>query len=127
MMEMVTADLREWGVPDEHVHFEAFGPATVKKVAEKPSDEAAGEGIEVRFARSKKTLQWTPECGSILELAEANGISIDSGCRAGSCGTCLTAVHEGEVKYLSEPEADCDARSCLVCLAQPKTPLVIEG
>ena len=33
MMSALTADLKAWGVPDERVHFEAFGPASVKKTA----------------------------------------------------------------------------------------------
>lgn len=127
MMEMVTAHLREWNVPDDHVHFEAFGPATVKRAAEPVKTDAGADGIEVRFARSEKTLKWTPDCGTILELAEANGINLDSGCRAGNCGTCLTAVRDGQVSYLSDPGAPCDEGSCLVCVAVPKGPLVIEG
>ena len=30
MMNSLTHDLREWGVPDSDVHFESFGPASVK-------------------------------------------------------------------------------------------------
>ena len=31
MMEFLTAGLKDWGVPATDIHFEAFGPATVKK------------------------------------------------------------------------------------------------
>lgn len=127
MMEMVTKDLRSWGVPDESVNFEAFGPATVKKAADPIASPANAEGIEVRFARSEKTLSWTPDCGTLLEFAEANGINLDSGCRAGNCGTCQTAIREGKVKYLSDPGAPCDEGSCLVCVAVPQGPIVVEG
>lgn len=127
MMETVTNDLRDWGVPEEHVHFEAFGPATVKRAAEPSQASATADAIEVRFTRSKKILNWTPDCGTILDLAEANGIKLDSGCRAGNCGTCLSAIRDGQVRYLSEPGAACDEGSCLVCVAVPKSALVIEG
>src|SRR5690606_27530064 len=33
MMKSITDGLKEWGVPDKNVFFEAFGPATVKKAA----------------------------------------------------------------------------------------------
>lgn len=133
MMEMITNDLSEWGVPEEHVNFEAFGPATVKKKAPpaEAKDAAASadeaDGIEIVFARSGKTLQWKSDSGSILDFAEDNGIPMDSACRAGNCGTCITAVKEGSVSYLSEPGADVDTGSCLACVAVPKGRLVIEA
>ncbi len=33
MMASLTYGLSKWGVPEERIHFEAFGPASVKKVA----------------------------------------------------------------------------------------------
>ena len=133
MMQAVTSDLREWGVPDGDVKFEAFGPATIKrKSPPKPAQDAAaaaaaGDGIEVVFERSGKTLHWKPDYGSLLEFAEANDISIDSGCRAGNCGTCVTAVKEGEVSYLSEPGAQPDEGSCLTCIAVPSGRLILDS
>ena len=32
LMESLVPALWEWGVPESHVHFEAFGPASVKRV-----------------------------------------------------------------------------------------------
>ncbi|MFQ5785581.1 MAG: 2Fe-2S iron-sulfur cluster-binding protein [Alphaproteobacteria bacterium] len=129
MMQAVTNDLKEWGVPDGDVHFEAFGPATIKRTspAKPAQDAAASDGIEVVFARSDKILTWKPERGSLLDFAEENGISIDYGCRAGNCGTCVTAVKEGEVTYLSEPGAEPDKGSCLTCIAVPRSRLVLDG
>ncbi len=128
MMESLTRDLGEWGVPGERIHFETFGPASVKKVADatQVARTPAGGGFEVAFARSGKTLQWTG-AGSLLELAEANGIRIDSGCRAGSCGTCATALREGQVDYLRKPDAEVEKGSCLVCISVPKTPLSLDA
>ena len=133
MMEAATKDLEAWGVPERDIKFEAFGPATVKsKALPKPAQAAAekaetGDGIEVEFARSGKTLAWKPEVGSLLDLAEANGIALDFGCRAGNCGTCVTAIKEGEVSYLSEPGGEPEDGSCLACIAVPKGRLVLDG
>jgi len=62
-----------------------------------------------------------------LELAEKNGVQIDSGCRAGNCGTCLVALKSGEVNYLHEPGVTVEAGSCLTCIALPKTALVLDA
>lgn len=131
MMASLDKDLREWGVPDADIHFEAFGPASVKKPkapAAAPADGApAAAAIPVTFSKSGKTLDWTPDAGTILDLAEANGVDIASGCRAGSCGTCLTAVMEGEVVYENPPDSPVEDGSCLACVGAPKGPVKIDA
>lgn len=127
MMESLTRDLGEWGVPEESIHFEAFGPASVKKVAQLPATlPAAGGGYEVTFTRTGRKAVWSGS-GSLLELAEANGVRIDSGCRAGSCGTCVTAVRDGEVHYLRKADAEIEKGSCLACISVPKGPLSLDA
>ena len=133
MMEAVTNDLKEWGVLESDVDYEAFGPATVKRkapsksVQEAAAAAEAGEGIEVVFERSGKSLSWMPDHGSLLDFAEANDISIDFGCRAGNCGTCVTAIKEGNVSYLSEPGAEPGEGSCLTCIAVPSSRLILDS
>jgi ferredoxin len=125
MMESLTTDLRDWGVPGEDVYLEAFGPASVQKKA--PAAAAAVTGQVVTFARSNKKFTWDGSHDSILELAEANGVELDSGCRAGSCGTCITAVKTGEVSYVEEPGSLPESGSCLACISVPKTDLVLDA
>ena len=122
MMESITKGLQEWGVPDSRIHYEAFGPATVKKVANPAAGPAAdGPALEVKFVNSNRSVNWTSASSSILELAEANGIKIDSGCRAGNCGSCVTTVRSGEVDYPSgKPGFDVEKGCCLACVAVPK-------
>jgi ferredoxin-NADP reductase len=130
MMESLVHGLEAWGVPKEHIHFEAFGPATVKRAAPvQPAASGAGAetAIEVQFVRSGKKCGWTAAAGSLLELAEANGIVIDSGCRAGNCGTCLTAIRSGSVTYAQQPGYKPEEGSCLTCLAVPKEPLILDA
>jgi ferredoxin len=123
MMESITKGLQEWGVPDSRIHYEAFGPATVKKVANPAAAPAAdGPALEVKFVNSNRSVNWTSASSSILELAEANGIKIDSGCRAGNCGSCVTTVRSGEVDYPSgKPGFDVEKGCCLACVAVPKS------
>ena len=63
----------------------------------------------------------------ILEFAEDQGITIDSGCRVGNCGTCFTAIKEGDVTYVNEPGSPPEAGSCLACISIPKSNLVIDA
>jgi ferredoxin-NADP reductase len=127
MMDMVTHELAEWGVPEEHINFEAFGPATVKKTQEPAPDADDSQTIEVVFAKSNKTLTWAAAAGTLLEFGEANGIKMNSGCRSGGCGTCLTALIEGEIEYVHRPGKKPEAGSCLVCIAQPAGKVILDA
>ncbi|MGB1109837.1 MAG: 2Fe-2S iron-sulfur cluster-binding protein, partial [Gammaproteobacteria bacterium] len=127
MMSSLTEALEEWGVPESRVHFEAFGPASVKKVAHTEVASAEHTGVEVTFALSDKKLMWDGESNSLLEFAEANGITLDSGCRAGGCGTCATAIRSGSVDYLQSPDADVEKGYCLTCISVPKSALTLEA
>lgn len=127
MMESVTQGLRDWGVPADDIHFEAFGPATVKRQAPAAPDAPAAATFKISLSRSHRSIAWEPEDGSILETAEKHGIAITSGCRAGNCGTCETAVREGSVKYLIETGFKPNERSCLPCVAVPLSDLVLDA
>ena len=129
MMQSLTTGLEQWGVPKDRVHFEAFGPATVKRTARKPdtSSAADSDAAQVTFSKSGKTMAWDPSYDSLLEFAEAQGIDIESGCRAGNCGTCLTAIKSGNVRYATEPGAEPEEGSCLTCVCIPQGPLVLDA
>ncbi|MEK9629932.1 MAG: 2Fe-2S iron-sulfur cluster-binding protein [Nitrospinota bacterium] len=126
MVKDLRADLASWGVPKANIHFEAFGPATVKK-CKTDSDKEQAPKIDIRFTKSGKILAWNPSATSLLEFAEKNGIPLDSGCRAGNCGTCLTAIKNGEVTYVGEPGSPPEEGSCLACIAVPKGNLTLDA
>ncbi len=125
LMETLVPALVEWGVPRADLHFEAFGPATVRL----PGESAAGlvEPVEVRFTRSGRTLVWDGQDASLLDFAERHGVSIESGCRAGGCGTCETKVVSGTVRYGSKPDHDVTVGRCLLCVGIPGSALVLEA
>lgn len=128
MMEAMVKALVGWGVPEADVHFEAFGPGSVKKVQKpEPAGSPAGAGFKVELARSAKSLAWTSDAGTLLELAEANGVKVNSGCRAGNCGTCVTAVKSGSVNYLVKPANLPAAGSALLCIAHPAGDIVLDA
>jgi ferredoxin-NADP reductase len=129
MMSDMIAGLRAWEVPEEHIHYEAFGAASVQQVMAGADSERARTDVSlpVTFVRTGKTATWRPEIGTILDLAEHSGVIIEYGCRAGNCGTCLTAVRSGEVAYLGEPGAAAESGTCLTCIGVPKTALVLDA
>ncbi len=127
MMNTLVPQLKEWGVPDSKVFSEAFGPASVKKAPPLPKAQTDGLAVEVVFAKSGKTLSWDNSVESLLEFAEKEGISMDSGCRSGSCGTCLTAIKSGEVEYRTTPGEKPEAGSCLPCISIPKGNIVLDA
>ena len=126
-MKTITDDLEAWGVPDSQVFFEAFGPATVKKAAPKVTIDASAPVLQVTFGRSGKVSAWNPLLGSVLDLADQLGIKIESGCRAGNCGSCLVAIKSGDVDYTIQPGQAPESGSCLTCICKPKSDLVLDA
>lgn len=132
MLESLVPALEDWGVPDARIHFEAFGPASIKRkpaalsAVSMSQAEAADSTIIVTFAQSGKQLPWQPAAGSLLEFAEASGVAVNSGCRAGGCGTCQTTIRSGEVTYRQAPDYDPEPGSCLLCVCAPKTSVTLE-
>lgn len=127
MMESLHGGLQSWGVPADRLHYEAFGPATVGKHAPLPDEPDHADSFEVKFLRSDKILAWEPANGSLLDLAEHHGIRVESGCRAGNCGTCMTAVRTGEVDYPVPPGEMPDDGACLLCTAIPRSDLELDA
>lgn len=128
-MDSLYTGLTEWGVSDSNIHFEAFGPASIKRVSQCKvgEDEASVESFQVKFTESDCNARWQGDYESLLELAEANEIPMDSGCRAGSCGTCETALLKGTVHYPGDNPASCDKGRCLPCIAIPSSDIELEA
>lgn len=128
-MKSITDGLEAWGVPEKDVYFEAFGPATVKKktAPPTPTETVHLAKLQVTFARSGKTVRWEPSVGNLLEFAHSQGVKIDSGCCAGSCGSCLVAIKSGNVDYLKRPDAEPEQGACLTCICRPKGDLVLDA
>ncbi|MEJ2693067.1 MAG: 2Fe-2S iron-sulfur cluster-binding protein [Candidatus Thiodiazotropha sp.] len=125
MMESVVPGLEALGVPLADIHYEAFGPATLTRPKEAGDESSAhsSEHRQVVFAKSGQSAEWTSSYESLLSFAEAQGVDVDSGCRAGSCGSCQTRIESGAVEYLQTPDADVEADHCLLCISRPKSDL----
>lgn len=122
LMESLVPALLAWGVPAEHIHYEAFGPASVRGLS--------GEGAEpcdVQFARSDRTVRWDGAAGSLLEMATQAGVRLESGCRAGSCGQCRLGVLAGRVQHAKQPGVELLENECLACIAQPRGDVTLDA
>ncbi|KAB1073978.1 2Fe-2S iron-sulfur cluster-binding protein [Methylobacterium planeticum] len=116
--------LRACTVADDRIHAEAFGPASLVRtaapaVSAPPRPAPAQTPVPVAFLDSAKEARWSPGSGTLLDLAEARGLSPDFSCREGSCGTCRTRLLAGAVAYLRTPTATVQADEVLICSAVP--------
>ena len=130
MMRQILQDLARWGVPEQLIAFEAFGspgPGPGESGAGHVEDDVGGAPIHIEFSRSRKRVRWSPAAGSLLELAEANGINMRYGCRSGGCGTCETALLGGDVAYAQQPLVQPKPGMCLACVARPTGDIVLDA
>lgn len=102
LLDSIGAALAEQHLADR-LTVESFAPPTV------PDAIAADAAGLVRFARSETSAETRGE--TLLELAEANGLTPKYGCRMGICHTCTTPMTSGAVR---------DIRTGRVC-AEPGT------
>ncbi len=114
-------DLKALGVPKEQIRFETFGSSIQLEAVEKRS---------VEFRSSHRVVTW--EGGSLLELAEKNGIAAPFSCRSGACGACSQRVLSGKVEYLRKASFEALDGQALLCSTRPcaaescDEPLVID-
>ncbi len=76
--------------------------------------------VKVIFKKSGVEAEWTGDEESILELAEANGLDLDFGCRMGNCTACQQPVVSGDVEYPRGHAGEPDPGNQLLCCSVPK-------
>jgi ferredoxin-NADP reductase len=107
-------------LPSGTVRFEWFTTAD----AEEPKESNA---FKVRLERSGVEFD-IPECKSILEVLEENGIEHPFSCREGLCGTCLTNVLAGEPDhrdYVLTDEERASGKLMTICCSRSKSPQLV--
>ena len=115
--------LRSLDVADDRIHAETFGPSalvrSVPGTVEAVAPPASSEPVPVVFLNASQEARWTPASGTLLELAEARGLSPAYSCRTGTCGTCRTKLMAGAVTYANAPAAPRSDDEVLICSAMP--------
>ncbi|WP_113964888.1 MOSC and FAD-binding oxidoreductase domain-containing protein [Mycobacterium shimoidei] len=133
-MDAMRDTLVACGFSSGQIRTELFGalPAINPGVLEAPSRRphlpagAPGTGPAITFARSGLTVYWSPDYGSILELAESCDVPTRFACRSGVCHSCLTAIVDGTATYLQPPLEEPAEGSVLICCAAPRDDLVLD-
>ncbi len=133
-LQDLSAGLAAWGVADDRLHMEIFGPgesmtpgvtdAPVRPAHTPPG--AAGQGPQVSFARSGLTVRWDEKYQSLLELAEACDVPVRWSCRTGVCHNCESGLVSGTVSYRPDPLDPPAAGDLLICCSQPQEDVVID-
>ncbi|HET8775573.1 MAG TPA: 2Fe-2S iron-sulfur cluster-binding protein [Thermoanaerobaculia bacterium] len=121
MIDEMRRVLEILAVPPEHVHFEKFEAAVSLA-----GSSASGARLSLR--KSHRTVSVAPG-QTLLEAAEATGVSLPSLCRVGVCATCRVRLVDGEV------DGDFDAIDSseqaegfiLACIARPLTDCAIDA
>lgn len=128
-MDEISSDLKTSGVNKDNIYLESYNEDSAKTLAVLNSGFSldSNQKFLVSFAKSGVTCTWDAEKGSILELAELNGVSVKCGCRAGHCGSCAMKVRSGEVGYHKKPSIPLDSDTCLACTAFPRGNVVVEA
>ncbi|AXI43528.1 pyridoxamine 5'-phosphate oxidase [Sulfitobacter sp. SK011] len=122
-MQAVYDALRDLGARDVRIFAEAFGPAALKRHADvgatafEPEPEA--ETAVVKFAQSGHEQHWKKDDATLLETAEAHGVTPPFSCRSGSCGSCITKKLSGNVVYRTPVTAEHGEDDVLICSAVP--------
>jgi anaerobic selenocysteine-containing dehydrogenase/ferredoxin-NADP reductase len=119
MLNAVSDDLIKMGAHRFAIFRESFQPPAA-------SAEAATGPFTVTFARSGRSMQWTPGAGSLLRLAESHGLQLPSGCQVGQCESCLLRVRSGRFVHWTPVEL-ADNDNCLGCVAVPASDMVLDA
>jgi len=117
--DAVIAAAREAGWSDERIHYEQF----------RNEVDMTGGAFEVTLAKSGLTLQVAAD-ETLLRAIERAGVKVDCMCREGICGSCETAIVDGEAdhrdNYLSDAEKDAQ-RTMMLCVSRARgSRLVLE-
>ncbi|ODN72393.1 2Fe-2S iron-sulfur cluster-binding protein [Methylobrevis pamukkalensis] len=81
--------------------------------------------ITVTFSKAGIEAPWDPECESLLDFAEEQGLTPPFSCRGGICNTCRQTLVSGEITYFEEPLDPPEEGFLLMCCSRPVTSVVI--
>lgn len=124
-MRALYAGLRREGVDPSRIHHEFFGAGKLddfvqeEAVSESPASVSPPKRVSVYFESSNVKADWTPERGSLLELAESKGLNPAQSCRSGLCGSCMVRLVAGKVHYPEKPAIMPQDGYVLACCARP--------
>ncbi|MGQ0664388.1 MAG: PDR/VanB family oxidoreductase [Pseudomonadota bacterium] len=100
--------------PGGTVHFEYFTPPA-------SFDTALDGEFKVKIARTGELVA-IPKDKTILETLRAHGMTLDSSCESGTCGTCRTRYLEGEPDHRDFVLTDDEQKdNIMICVSRAKS------
>ncbi len=111
----MTDACRQRGVPHKSIHIDPFYSPPSPNL--EPRDPPKPGPFRVRWPDNSIS-SWTPDEGTLLDLAEAAGHHPPAGCRSGACGTCQASV-SGETCLLLDTFAQPGEGRTLLCSSVP--------
>ncbi len=113
------------GAAPERVHTEVFAsPSARAGVGAAPPLPGP---FAVGFTTGGVDATWTAGSGSLLDVAEAAGLALPAGCRAGACGSCAQTLTGGSVAYTTEPVLAPPLPKVLLCCAVPTADVQVQA
>ncbi len=123
------AAVKQAGQAEQAGQVEQAGPVPAPAALDGATDVAAGASasvqIMVTFAASGLNVVWDHSSRSLLDFAEAQGLSPAFSCRNGICNTCLCAL-TGDIRYVDEPLEDPASGTALICCSVPTSPVTLD-
>jgi uncharacterized protein len=114
--------LRDLGVSDPDILAESFGPAGLQRDSAYSPDLAEAATVSFMDAAGELLTEqlWQPADGSLLEFAEAHGLSPPFACRSGQCHSCRSQLVAGEVAHDAGRGLSLAQNEVLLCCARPE-------
>lgn len=100
--------------------------ADMPSSAQESAPESAPKSAVVTFAKTGTEAIWDDPNMTLLELAEAQGLTPRFMCRSGLCGRCRTNLLEGEVHYPEPPLAKTKDGQVLICCSRPAKDVTLD-
>jgi vanillate O-demethylase ferredoxin subunit len=114
-LDAVRASAADNGFDAARVHYEYFGGAEPHSAADRHFEVVINSTGKVIRVEAHQT---------VVEALEENGVAIDTACRQGACGTCLTRVLEGEIDhkdFFLTPEEQAENNQFTPCCSRAKS------
>jgi ferredoxin-NADP reductase len=124
-MESIAEGLINIGAAPSRVQYESFGgkakgPGAIAISTDQPTSH------RVTFLNSGREGVCNAAADTLLDVAEASAVSVDSSCRSGMCGSCVHRLLRGQVKYTEPPECEFAEDEVVLCVAHPTSDVEVD-
>ncbi len=116
--------LLNMGVKEGCIHEDLFSSPTLSTPVTRIASQTKPIAVRFSDASAHCDTVWKPESGTLLDLADENGIKLPANCRSGACRACLLPV-SGAVEYLTEPIVPAPKNQAYMCCAAPLGELTV--